>query len=136
MSAAGRAGQGGRGGGARGAEPIEPRREFERDLLYGEAIETVAAMLETNGISQRELADRLRVSEARISRVLTGRENTTLNTIADLGWALGIRFAFAPIPFEDRAGTPAEHDPPPPRWLSSQRRLLAGRTKAEGPPRR
>jgi transcriptional regulator with XRE-family HTH domain len=102
-------------------------------MLYGEAIETVAALLVSSDITRRELARRLKVSEARITRILNGRENTTLKTIADLGWALGMRFAFVPIPYEDRDGTPAAADPPPPRWLASIRRRIAAMTGAPGP---
>lgn len=106
-----------------------PRLTFERELLFGEAIETVAAMLASQGISQRELAERLGRSEARVSRILHGGENTTLKTIADLGYALGIRFALVPVPFADRDGTPAVDDPPAPDWLSRQRGDLAARAE-------
>src|SRR5687768_11105285 len=92
------------------------RRLYERELLYGEAIETISALLKTHAISQKELARRLEVSEARVSRILTGRENLTLKTVADLGWALGVRLSLAPVPFDDRADTPAQNDPPPPSW--------------------
>jgi transcriptional regulator with XRE-family HTH domain len=115
------------------AEPPAPRRAFERQLLFGEAVETVSALLASNELSQKELARRLGVGEARVSRILNGRENATLKTIADLGWALGIRFALVPIPFDDRDATPAAEDPPPPKWLTAQRRRLAGRAKAKGP---
>lgn len=91
-------------------------------------------MLESSEMSQRELAIRLEVSEARISQLLSGGENVTLETVADLGWALGVRFALVPIPFDDRSGTPASADPPPPRWLASLRRRIASRKEAQGPP--
>ncbi|HEX6780836.1 MAG TPA: helix-turn-helix transcriptional regulator [Solirubrobacterales bacterium] len=102
-------------------------------MLYGEAIETVAALLVSSDITRRELARRLGVSEARVTRILNGRENTTLKTVADLGWALGVRFAFVPIPYADREGTPAAADPTPPRWLASLRRRMAKSTSAAGP---
>jgi transcriptional regulator with XRE-family HTH domain len=77
------------------------------------------------GVSQRELARRLGRSEPWISRVLNGRENTTLKTVADLGWALGLRFALAPQAIE-REETPAGCDPELPRWVARQARR-AGR---------
>lgn len=52
------------------------------------------------GISQRDLARRLGRSEPWISRVLNGRENTTLKTVAELAWALGLRVRLAPEPIE------------------------------------
>ena len=111
-----------------------PRLAYERELLFGEAIETVAALLEDQGISQRELADRIGRSEARVSRLLKGGENVTLKTIADLGYALGIRFTLTPLPFADRADTPAATDPSPPEWLARQRRGVVEGSLAEAPP--
>jgi len=110
-----------------------PRLTYERELLFGEAIETVAALLESQEISQRELADRIGRSEARVSRILKGGENTTLKTIADLGYALGIRFTLAPVPFADRTDTPAADDPPAPEWIARQRHGRAGSSLAEAP---
>lgn len=110
-----------------------PRLTYERELLFGEAIETVAALLASQGIAQRELAERIGRSEARVSRILKGGENTTLKTIADLGYALGIRFTLVPVPFADRTGTPAADDPPTPDWIGRQRRRRAGGSPAETP---
>ena len=62
------------------------------------------------------------LSEAPISRILNGRDNTKLRMIADVGQALGVRFALVPIAFEDRVGTPAENDPKPPAWIDHHRR--------------
>jgi transcriptional regulator with XRE-family HTH domain len=120
------------------ARPRRPSRrlEFEADLLRGEWSETVAALLRSAEISQKELARRLEVSEARVSRLLSGRENATLATIAEIGTAIGVRFSMVAIPFDDRTGTPAQADPPPPRWLSSMRRRLATTAEAAGPPPR
>lgn len=100
----------------------EVRRTFEEELLFGESTDTVEALLESIGVSQRELAARLGVSEGRVSQVLSGRENITLRTLAAMGWALGVRFEFNPVPMADRAGTPAQDDPPAPAWLTQLRR--------------
>jgi transcriptional regulator with XRE-family HTH domain len=86
-------------------------------------METIAAMLQASDIPQRELARRLDVSEARVSRIMSGGENLTLKTIADLGWVLGVRFALAPRPLDDRSQTPAADDPPPPPWLKRLDRI-------------
>ena len=52
---------------ARGDEKrTDPRKAFEEELLVGETADTIAALLESLGISQRELARRLGVSEARV----------------------------------------------------------------------
>ncbi len=98
-------------------------------MLYGETVETLRAIAQSQDLTQRELARRLGVSDARMSRIMSGRENLTLRTLADLGWATGIRFEVVGAPFADRAGTPAEHDPPPPRWLGRHAALVARRER-------
>jgi transcriptional regulator with XRE-family HTH domain len=98
------------------ADP-DVRRAFEEELLFGETTDTVAALLASLGITQKELAQRLGVSEGRASQILSGGENLTLRSVAALGWALGVRFALAPQPME-RVGTPAQYDASPPGWLT------------------
>lgn len=115
----------------------ELRRTFERELLYGDAHETIAALLQHNGISQRGLAARLGLSEARVSRILNGRDNTTQKAIADLGWALDVRFTLVGTPLKDPSDTPAAAtDRPPPEWLANRRQAVAQPSAAPGPPRR
>jgi transcriptional regulator with XRE-family HTH domain len=97
------------------------RRVFEEELLVGEATDTVAALLESLGLPQKELASRLGVTPGRISQILSGKENLTLRSLAALGWALGVRFELRPTAMSDRAGTPAEDDPPAPPWLDRLR---------------
>lgn len=96
----------------------ELRRAYEEDVLIGEVTDTIAALLESIGLTQRELAERLEVTESRVSQMLAGSANITLKTLADAGWAVGVRWDVAAKPMEDRACTPAEHDPPLPAWLS------------------
>jgi transcriptional regulator with XRE-family HTH domain len=122
--------------GSGGGDTEEPnrRRDYERELLFAETLELIAAMLDSGEITQRELAHRLGTDEGYISRILNGgRPNLTLKTVADIGWALGFRFKLTPIPLADREATPASGDPPPARWIASERRRLASTTKAAGP---
>lgn len=93
------------------------RRDFERDLLYGEVGEMVGALIAELGISQRQLAQRLGLSESRVSRILGGAENVTLKTLADLGVALGLRFRLAAEELPDRSEGQAAEDGPLPEWL-------------------
>lgn len=95
----------------------EIRRVFEEELLVGEATDTVAALVDSLGLSQKELAQRLGVSAGRVSQILSGAENLTLRSLGALGWALGIRFNLQPSAMADRRGTPALDDPPAPAWL-------------------
>lgn len=119
--------------GRKGGVAESPRLAYEEELLRGEAVEMVGGMLKELGISQRELAQRLGVGEARVSRILSGRENATLGTLASLGHALGLRLALVAIPYEDRHGGPAADDPPPPPWLAREQKRIAGTAKARGP---
>jgi transcriptional regulator with XRE-family HTH domain len=105
-------------------ERLEAQLAYEQELLTGEAADVVAALLDSSEVSQRELAKRLGVSEARISQIVSGTGNLTLGSLATAGWALGIRFKLVPIPIEDRAATPAADDGPPPRWLARMQSAL------------
>ncbi len=100
------------------ADP-EVRRVFEEEVLQGETTDTLLGLLTSLGLTRRELAGRLGVTPGRVSQILSGDENLTIRSLAALGWALGIRFDLHPTPMGDRVGTPAEHDPPPPAWLSA-----------------
>lgn len=95
----------------------EIHRVFEEELLVGEATDTLAALVEVLGISQRDLAARLGVSEGRVSQILSGATNLTLRSLAGLGWALGVEFRLRRQAMSDRRGTPAGADPPAPAWL-------------------
>jgi len=99
----------------------EVRRAYEEELLYGEATNTVAALLESLAISKQELSERLGVTPGRVSQVLSGKTNLTLRTLASLAWALGMHVTLAIEPMANREGTPAENDPPTPGWLARLR---------------
>jgi transcriptional regulator with XRE-family HTH domain len=113
-------------------EPLAGR-EIERELLYGDFAETVGALLAASGLRQKELAARLVLSEARVSRLLRGDANTSLRAIADVAWSLGYRFELTPVPLESRESTPARNDPPPPRWVKRLRQLTARESAVEPP---
>ena len=53
------------------------------------AVEAIADAVERAGISQKDLAERLGVSEGRVSQVLGGDHNLRLNTLAEYMHALG-----------------------------------------------
>lgn len=42
-----------------------------------------------SGLKQYQLAEKLNCNKSHVNRVLTGKENLTLRTIADFAWALG-----------------------------------------------
>jgi plasmid maintenance system antidote protein VapI len=94
------------------------RRRFEWDLLCRQVKQTLGSLIDALGLTQAQLALRLDVSDARISRVLNQYANLTLRSIADIGWATGVRFELVPFPLEDRSDTPAAEDPPLAEWLA------------------
>lgn len=98
------------------------RREYERESLYEAAISDILGLLNSRGLTQAELADRLGVSPGRVSQLLSGRRNLTLKSLADLTWALGMRVDLSLEVIEDLSATPAKDDAPlVPKWLSKRR---------------
>ncbi len=110
-----------------------PRLVYEQERLFNQAIETIAGLLEGQGVSQRELAARVDRDQAQLSRLLGGADNTSLKSLARLGYGLGVRLAIVGIPFESREGTPAAADPPFPEWLRTQRERRVSEVPATGP---
>jgi transcriptional regulator with XRE-family HTH domain len=113
-------------------EAQDAQLAYEQELLTGEAADLVEAVLASGQISRRELAQRLGVTEARVSQLLSGR-NITLHSLAQLGWALGVRFSLMPTSMgTDRSATPACADPEP-GWMSRMQdviyRRVRGRTR-------
>jgi plasmid maintenance system antidote protein VapI len=73
-------------------ENPDVRRAFEEELLLGQVRKGIRKRLEELNLPRRELAQRLRVSEGRISQMLSGGENLTLKSLAGLALALNARF--------------------------------------------
>lgn len=78
---------------------------FAEELAMAQAAIAVASMLDTTSTTQRTLADRTGVSEARISQVLRADSNPTVRTMARIGHAMGRRLV---IEFE---GQPTREKP-------------------------
>ena len=55
----------------------------------------VRILMKTKGMTQKELAGKLEVSEQVVSKWLSGKENLTLETISNLERALGKRLLYA-----------------------------------------
>lgn len=68
------------------------RRENREWLKKSAAIALrVLDTLEAQGLSQKELAERMGVSPQQVSKIVKGQENLTLETISNLEIALGIQ---------------------------------------------
>jgi transcriptional regulator with XRE-family HTH domain len=96
---------------------VGQRRDHEEARLKILTADTFGLLLEDLRISQAELAERLGMSEARVSKILSGSQNLTLRTIARLAFALGVRFEPRLVPAQ-RDGTPAADDPQLPSWVN------------------
>jgi Helix-turn-helix. len=79
--------------------PLEFDAEDERALAQEELIvgatEVICELLEREGVSRQELAERLGKTKGFVSQVLNGERNMTLRTLADLAHVLGHRLRVA-----------------------------------------
>lgn len=73
---------------------------FEQELLYHSITNQVALYMQDNSISQHDVAEKIGLSEARISNILNGDANITLRTTASLAYAVGMRFEVELKPIE------------------------------------
>lgn len=65
------------------------RRTFVEELAVTSVALAIGEAIHNSGISQREIAERLGVSEARISQILAATGNPTIKTLARLADVLG-----------------------------------------------
>lgn len=76
-------------------ESQDARRGFEEEILLGGVRKEISRRLDELHLRRRDLAQRLGVSEGRISQMLSGAENLTLKSLAGLALALDARFDLA-----------------------------------------
>lgn len=105
------------------------RREYEAATLRFTAAAHIQNYLDNAGLQAKDLARRIGKSRAWVSKLLSGRQNTTLDTLSDVAWALGARWQIDLVSAE-RAGTPAEEDPPAPYWATSTSVTFSGETSS------
>jgi transcriptional regulator with XRE-family HTH domain len=77
-------------------EDLEFARLVAQEDLIIEVTETLCELLEKEGISRKELADRLGKTKGFISQLLNGGRNLTLRTLADILHVLGYKVALKP----------------------------------------
>lgn len=71
------------------------RSLIEEERLILDATELVCELMEAEGVNQTELARRLQVSKPSISQMLSGDNNLTLRSMANIAAALGYQLHFA-----------------------------------------
>jgi transcriptional regulator with XRE-family HTH domain len=94
------------------------RREYESRLLRLLVAADIENYLDNADLQAKDLAARVGKSKAWISKLLSGHQNATLDTLAEAAWALGARWRLV-LTAAERAGTPAELDPPAPHWAQA-----------------
>lgn len=88
----------------------EFRIKFERASTLMRAADLIDDLLTAQDVSQKQLADRLKVSPAHVSQLLAGDRNMTLATLSDAVWALGGRVVMDFEPLETFEWKTASHE--------------------------
>ncbi|HFC7502626.1 TPA: helix-turn-helix domain-containing protein [Neisseria meningitidis] len=75
------------------------RKKHNRTDLNIQAVDLLREALESKGIRQKDIAEKLGISPAAVSKTLSMSEkNLELNTIADLATAIDMRFSLSLAP--------------------------------------
>lgn len=85
----------------------EARQFVERSFLIADQIKH---SLRTQGLTQKDLAERLGKKEPEVSRMLTGTHNFTLKMLIRLEQALGTRLVTTPQEVQTKAAAVMLHD--------------------------
>ena len=91
-------------------EWLQDEHEDVEDLLYNHKMDisaTVFRRMGELGINKTELAERMGVDNAVVTRIISGRQNVTLKTIAKLEDALGLMMDEGFKYYETRRGVHA-----------------------------
>ena len=72
-------------------ESEETKREFAQEEFILDVSEEIWALLESQGMTKVEIAEKLNKSQAYISQILNGSRNMTLRTLSDIAFALNCR---------------------------------------------
>lgn len=76
---------------------------YEEGLLLDVADRIIAAM-DNKGVSRAELARRLKVSPAYVTKLLRGHANLSLESLAKVAFVLDLKWECIPIPLGSRLG--------------------------------
>lgn len=73
----------------------EDSPDLEAERLILDATEMLIALMEREGVSRTDLADRIGKSKGHVSQLLNGGRNMTLRTLAEVAFALDSRVSIA-----------------------------------------
>jgi transcriptional regulator with XRE-family HTH domain len=99
----------------------EEELTFAEEAALAQTALAIADLLISTDTTQRTLAERVKVSEGRISQILRADSNPTLKTLARIGHAMGRRITVEfrphqPALAEARPWAVRLSAPPPARW--------------------
>lgn len=77
--------------------PGTPVTDPDTEFLRAAIVHKLAVAREKAGLSQAQLAEKLGTDQASISRIERGQRNITLETLAKLARALGLKVTVEPI---------------------------------------
>lgn len=75
----------------RQTESTEARRRYEEERLILWTTEAIWKVMDEQGLTRAELADKLGTSRANVTQLLSGTRNMTLRSLAALAHACGLR---------------------------------------------
>jgi transcriptional regulator with XRE-family HTH domain len=97
--------------------------KFAEETAMAQTALAVADLLANTNMTQRALAERVGVSEARISQILCANSNPTVRTMARIGYAMGrrmvIEFKRPPMAREEPKPWPHRLRSVPMQWEST-----------------
>jgi hypothetical protein len=106
-------------------DPIKDREKFyyrqrNKNRLFEKIVLLFAEEAERNGVTKKQIAERLKSDPAQITRWLSAPGNLTLDSISDILLALGAEMDYEPARFADRAKPNYIHPllAPPPNIVS------------------
>jgi transcriptional regulator with XRE-family HTH domain len=90
---------------------LEYERLVAQEELILDATEAIVTLLDVQGVSRQELAERLGKSKGFVSQLLSGERNMTLRTLSDLAFVLGRRFRLSAEPRSDACRNATAQEP-------------------------
>jgi transcriptional regulator with XRE-family HTH domain len=80
---------------------VENPELFRQEELILEITELLARVMEQNGVTKADIARKLKKTKPFVSQCLSGEQNLTLRTVADLFGALGYKMQVGATAIED-----------------------------------
>ena len=88
----------------KGLERAKTRLAYYEECLFIETAARVIEAMENHGVTRSELARRLKVSPAYVTKILRGHANLSLESLAKLAFALDLKWECLLIPKNARIG--------------------------------